>query len=295
MKKHFNFSKLIAGCMNWGKWGAGFTTVQYLQLIEESLAAGITSFDHADIYGGYTTESEFGQALKQKPSLRQQMQLITKCGIKMLAAERPGNKIKSYNTSKEYIIQSAEQSLLNLQTDYLDLLLIHRPDPLMNPDEIAEAFLQLKKEGKVLHFGVSNFTPSKTSLLHSRFIVEVNQVEISLLHLDPFLNGQLDHCIENNIIPMAWSPLGGGKLNAPEKDGKIKRILSVAEKLGKKYAAEPEDILFAFLAKHPAGILPVAGTTKISRLQSALKAIEINIEREEWFMLWSASTGNEVA
>lgn len=280
--------------MNWGKWGAGFTTVQYLQLIEESLAAGITSFDHADIYGGYTTESEFGQALKQKPSLRQQMQLITKCGIKMLAAERPGNKIKSYNTSKEYIIQSAEQSLLNLQTDYLDLFLIHRPDPLMNPDEIAEAFLQLKKEGKVLHFGVSNFTPSQTSLLHSRFIVEVNQVEISLLHLDPFLNGQLDHCIEHNIIPMAWSPLGGGKLNAPEKDGKIKRILSVAEKLGKKYAADPEDILFAFLAKHPAGILPVAGTTKISRLQSALKAVEINIEREEWFMLWSASTGQEV-
>jgi len=280
--------------MNWGKWGAGFSTVQYLQLIEESVAAGITSFDHADIYGGYTTESEFGQALKQKPSLRQQMQLITKCGIKMLAAERPGNKIKSYNTSKEYIIQSAEQSLLNLQTDYLDLFLIHRPDPLMNPDEIAEAFLQLKKEGKVLHFGVSNFTPSQTSLLHSRFKVEVNQVEISLLHLDPFLNGQLDHCIEHNIIPMAWSPLGGGKLNAPEKDGKIKRILSVAEKLGKKYALEPEDILFAFLAKHPAGILPVAGTTKISRLQSALKAVELNIESEEWFMLWSASTGKEV-
>jgi predicted oxidoreductase len=151
-------SPIIAGCMKWGQWGVKYSTAQYLQLIEDCIVNKITSFDHADIYGDYTVEEEFGNALKPKPHLRQQIQLITKCGIRRFTPNRPEHKINSYDTSRLHIITSAERSLKNLKTDYLDLLFIHRPDPLMNPHEIAEAFSHLKKEGKVLHFGVSNFT-----------------------------------------------------------------------------------------------------------------------------------------
>jgi predicted oxidoreductase len=254
----------------------------------------ITSFDHADIYGDYTTEEDFGKALVQLPGIRQKIQLITKCGIKMPVAIRPSFKIKSYNTSKKYIIECAERSLTNLHTDYLDAFLIHRPDPLMNPLEIAEAFSILKTEGKVLHFGVSNFMPSQTSLLHKYFPVELNQIEISLLHLEPFHNGQLDQCIEENILPMAWSPLGGGNLINDLAGERSKEIKNVAAALGDKYKTSVENIMLAFLHRHPSGIIPVLGTSKIERLKSAMQAAHLQLEAEEWFMLWQASAGKEV-
>lgn len=290
-----SFSPVVAGTMNWGQWGSRFSTSAYLELIEQCIAENITTFDHADIYGHYTTEEEFGKALALKPSLRQKIQLITKCGIKMVAPNRPSHTIKSYDTSKEHIIYSVENSLHNLHTDFIDLLLIHRPDPLMDPDEIAGAFQQLKDQGKVLQFGVSNFTPSQTDMLSNRFPVSVNQLEISILHLHPFVNGSLDQCLEKRIIPMAWSPLGGGSLfNNPEDDRK-KRILAAAEILSAKYNTTPDQLLLSWLFLHPSGILPVMGTTKIERLKAAMAAVSIKIAREEWFMLWRASTGHEVA
>lgn len=290
-----SFSPVVAGTMNWGQWGSRFSTSAYLELIEQCIAENITTFDHADIYGHYTTEEEFGKALALKPSLRQKIQLITKCGIKMVAPNRPSHTIKSYDTSKEHIIYSVENSLHNLHTDFIDLLLIHRPDPLMDPDEIAGAFQQLKDQGKVLQFGVSNFTPSQTDMLSNRFPVSVNQLEISILHLHPFVNGSLDQCLEKRIIPMAWSPLGGGSLfNNPEDDRK-KRILAAAEILSAKYNTTPDQLLLSWLFLHPSGILPVMGTTKIERLKAAMAAVSIKITREEWFMLWRASTGHEVA
>lgn len=287
-------SPVIAGCMKWGQWGVKYSTAQYLQLIEECIAANITSFDHADIYGDYTVEEEFGNALKQKPRLRQQMQLITKCGIRRLTPNRPEHKIHSYDTSREHIILSVEKSLKNLNTDYIDLLLIHRPDPLMNPPEIAEAFSQLKKDGKVLHFGVSNFTPSQMDMMVTAFRIEYNQLEVSVLHLDPFHDGSLDKCIEHSIRPMSWGPLGSGKLYGAEGDERNIRILAVANLLAEKYNAAVDQILLAFLFKHPSGIIPVIGSTKIERLKTAYAAAEINIEREEWFMLWRASKGHEI-
>ena len=151
------FTTPVAGCMRWGIWGAGFNTNEFLRIINECVEHGITSFDHADIYGDYTTESDFGDALKASPSLRQQIQLITKCGIQLVTPNRSHHNIKSYNTSKEHIVESAENSLRNFHTDYIDLFLIHRPDPLMNPEEVAEAIARLKQQGKILHFGVSNF------------------------------------------------------------------------------------------------------------------------------------------
>jgi len=287
-------SPIIAGCMKWGQWGAKFSSAQYLQLIENCIAAGITSFDHADIYGDYTVEEEFGEALKQKPHLRLQMQLITKCGIRRFTPNRPEHRINSYDTSKEHIIASVENSLRNLSTDYLDLLLIHRPDPLMHPHEIADAFTQLKQQGKVIHFGVSNFTPTQMDMMMTAFGVEFNQLEVSVLKLDPFHDGTLDKCIQHYIRPMAWGPLGSGRFHKEDEDEQNKRILAVAQLLAAKYDASIDQVLLAFLFKHPAGIIPVLGSTKIERLKSALDAAKINIEREEWFMLWRASTGHEV-
>ncbi len=281
--------------MKWGKWGSCFSTPEYLSAINFCIENNINSFDHADIYGDYTTEKEFGDALKNKASLRTKINLTTKCGIKMLSGNRPTHTIKSYDTSSSYIMRCAEQSLENLHTDYIDVFLLHRSDPLMNPIEIAEAFLKLKQQGKVLHFGVSNFTPSKVDLLNEYYPVEVNQIEISVSNLEAFHNGQLDQCIQKKIIPMAWSPLGGGSLFAEVKDEKSIRILNAAKILDKKYNVGIDNILLAFLTTHPAGIIPVLGTSKIERLKSAIVNSGLQLEREEWFMLWAASTGQDVA
>ena len=287
-------SPVIAGCMKWGQWGVSYSTAQYLQLIEDCINNKITSFDHADIYGDYTVEEEFGAALKQKPHLRQQVQLITKCGIRRFTPNRPEHKINSYDTSKAHIISSAERSLKNLNTDFIDLLLIHRPDPLMDPHEIAEAFDQLKNHGKVLHFGVSNFTASQMEMMAKVWKVEFNQLEVSVIHLDPFHDGTLDKCIEYAIRPMSWGPLGSGKLYINEPDERSLRILAVAKILAEKYKATVDQVLLAFVFKHPSNIIPVIGSTKIERLKSAYVAASMNIEREEWFMLWRASMGHEV-
>lgn len=295
MNNRLTLSPVVAGCMKWGSWGAAFSTDQYQAAAEACLAAGITTFDHADIYGDYSTEADFGNMLQASPSLRQQMQIITKFGIKMPVASRPSFRIKSYDTSREYILHCAELSLQNLHTDYLDVLLIHRPSPLMHPEEIAEAFSQLKKQGKVLHFGVSNFTPSQMALLHTYFPVEINQLEVSLLQMETLHNGQLDYCLQGKIIPMAWGPLGSGRLFAPdEKDEQVIRIRKTATALAEKYRVSLESILLAFLHRHPAGIIPVLGTSKPERLLEAMQTSSLQLEAEEWFMLWEASAGRQV-
>jgi predicted oxidoreductase len=288
-------SPVIAGSMKWGQWGAKFSTSGYLEMIENCLSIGVTTFDHADIYGDYTTEEEFGAALKLKPELRPSLQLISKCGIKMVAARRPLHKIKSYDTSRQHIIESVERSLKNFHTDYLDIFLIHRPDPLMHPAEISEAVDKLKKEGKVLHFGVSNFTTSQTSMVNSQISVEFNQIELSIVKMDPIYNGQLDQCIELGIRPMAWSPLGGGNIFAKLTiDERILRIVSAATILAEHYNVDADQILLAWLLVHPSGIIPVLGTSKIERIKKAYNATLIKLTREEWFMLWRASKGREV-
>lgn len=290
-----NYSSVIAGTMKWGFWGSKFNSTAYEQMINDCIAIGVTSFDHADIYGSYTTEEEFGQVLKQNPSLRKQMQLITKCGIQMVSPNRPQHKIKSYDTSFEHIIESVETSLENFSTDYIDCLLIHRPDQLFDADEVAKAFTQLKQQGKVLHFGVSNFRKWQVDLLNSRFPVEVNQIECSLLQLNPFVDGTLDQCQQHHITPMAWSPLGGGSLFTDTDDEQNKRIIAVANFLAEKYASAPDVIILSWLLTHPSGIRPVLGTSRIERIKAAVAATQIKLEREEWFMLWRASTGKEVA
>ncbi|MEW7291688.1 aldo/keto reductase [Aquimarina sp. 2304DJ70-9] len=288
-------SRIVAGCMNWGEWGANLSVDQARKLIDGCLDLNVTSFDHADIYGHYTTETLFGNALKGNSSLREKMQLVSKCGIKLVTPNRPDNKIKSYDTSKEYILHSVEQSLTNLQTDYLDLLLIHRPSPLLHPEEVAEAFAKLKKDGKVLYFGVSNFTSSQFEMLNTFVPLETNQIEISPLHLEPFVNGTLDQCISKKVKPMGYSTLAGGKFFAKKPEDRVLRINKVVDQLAQKYNVAPDQILTSWILKHPSGILPIIGSTKINRIQSALESLNTKITDQEWFMIWEASIGEEVA
>jgi len=285
--------KPIVGCMRWGVWGENFTTSQYEQIINQCLEIELNIFDHADIYGHYTTEADFGNALKGNTSLRSQIKIITKCGINMLTPNRPHHAIKSYDTSAAHITKSVEQSLQNFHTDYIDTLLIHRPDILIDVEEVATTINALKNAGKIKSFGVSNFTTSQVALLHKYIPVEHHQVEISVTNLTAFDNGVLDQCQLENIEAQSWSPMGNGIFT--EKTEQHARILAEAENLSKTYECGINQILLAFLYAHPSQIVPVIGTTKFERISEAKKAMEIELKREDFYKLWSASTGKEVA
>lgn len=288
-------SKLIAGTMKWGSWGAQFDRSAYCEMIAHCIDLGINSFDHADIYGDYSTEAEFGAATAFMGLSRNSFKLITKCGIRLVSPERPGHKIKSYDSSREHIVSSVERSLKNLKTDYLDCLLLHRPDPLLDPAEVAETFRVLFDSGKVLTFGVSNFSISQVDLITSYYPIAVHQIEVSIIQLQPFLNGTLDQCLKNTIVPLAWSPLGGGNLFSPSaSDERSKRLIATASYLAEKYNCTPDLVLLSWLFSHPSGIHPVLGTSRKERIKSACQAIDIQLTREDWFFLWRASTGIEV-
>ncbi len=289
-------SRIVAGTMTWGEWGADYPASKMAEMIQHSLSLGITTFDHADIYGHYSTEATFGEALSSLgSSVRAQMQLVTKCGIRLTTHRRPNNKIKSYDTSKDYIIASAEASLQQLQTDYLDLFLIHRPDPLMHPDEVAEAFEALRASGKVRAFGVSNFTPTQFSLLNSRTALVTNQVECNPLEPGVLFDGTTDQLMQAKLHPMIWSPLGGSKYFAGEGTS-VLRLRDTVKRLAKKYGNVSEDIiLLAWILSHPAQMLPVVGTTKKERLTATLSALELDLSREDWFAILEAARGHEVA
>jgi len=285
--------KPIVGCMRWGVWGENFTTSQYEKIIDQCLAIGLNIFDHADIYGHYTTEADFGNALKGNTSLRNKIKIITKCGINMLTPNRPDHAIKSYDTSAAHIIKSVEQSLIHFHTDYIDTLLIHRPDILINVEEVAATITALKTSGKIKSFGVSNFTTSQVALLHKYIPVEHHQVEISVTNLNAFDNGVLDQCQLENIEAQSWSPMGNGLFTTDTEQHT--RILAAAASLSKAYECSVSQILLAFLYAHPSQIVPVIGTTKFERIQEAAKAMEIELTREDFYKLWTASTGKEVA
>lgn len=283
----------IVGCMRWGVWGENFTTKQYETIIDQCLSIGLHVFDHADIYGHYTTEADFGEALKGKSNLRQQIKLITKCGINMITPNRPHQTIKSYDTSAAHIKKSIEQSLQNFHTDYIDTLLIHRPDLLLNPEEVASTINELKAAGKIKSFGVSNFNTHQVSNLSKHLKIEHHQVEISVTNMNAFDDGVLDQCQTMGIEAQSWSPLGNGLFT--ESTEKNKRILQTAEGLATKYATGVNEILLAFLYIHPAHIAPVIGTTKFERIETAKKAMDIELTRADFYQLWQASAGHEVA
>lgn len=286
------FSRIIQGCMTWGVWGKQFNERQMVETIHHCLEQGITTFDHADIYGDYTTEGEWGSAFAKANIPRETVQIISKCGIQMMGDNRPENTIKHYQYDKDYIIASAERSLKELQTEYLDLFLLHRPSPLLAPDEVAAAVSQLKEQGKIKNFGLSNFTASQTALVASSVEVSANQLEISITERSALDNGSLDYMMTNGITPMSWSPLGSVFREETPQSDRIKKAL---EPLCEKYNATQDQLLLAWLLKHPAGIHPVIGTTTASRITNAVLAEKIALSLKDWFTILEASVGEEVA
>ena len=286
-----DFSKIIVGVMRWGIWGANHSESGVQKLIETSLEEDLYTFDHADIYGGYTTEELFGNAFSEMKINREKIQLITKCGICM-PSEKKNFPLKYYNYSKEYILNQVDESLKNLKTDYIDLLLLHRPSPLINPEEIAAAFGVLRSSGKVRDFGVSNFTTSQFDLISKYFPQLVtNQVEVSLTETKAFYDGTIDQMMLKKLQPMAWSVMGTYFSEDSERTARIKSVLEV---LTKKYNAEEAQLLLAFLLKHPSKIIPIIGTSKVESIKSLKKSIQINLEIEDWFSLLEASLGHDV-
>lgn len=284
----------------YGAWrllddGQGAGVQQVLTLIETCLDSGITTIDHADIYGGYRVEEAFGAALRARPGLRQRMELVTKCGIMLVNPARPKTWIKHYDYSRQHLVESVESSLSNLGTDYLDVLLLHRPSPLLDPDEVAEAVNQLVTQGKVRHVGVSNFTPAQLDTLASRLSrpLVTNQVELHPLRLEPFLDGTLEQCLQRRISPMAWSPLAGGRLLKGEGQAES-RVRAVLAALARQYGAELDQLVYAWLLRHPAKIIPVLGTQKLERITAAARALELKLDTQDWFAVWSASSGAPV-
>jgi len=288
-----SLSRIVAGMWRLADWSYDPQTL--LSFLKNCIDGGVTSFDHADIYGNYTCEEHFGRALALDPGLRERMQLVTKCDIRLISKQRPENRVKHYDTSKGHILDSVDRSLMALNTDRVDLLLLHRPDPFMDADETAEALGELKTTGKVLAFGVSNFTVSQFNLLASRcsFPLVTNQIEFSVLAMDPLEDGTLDQCQELRIQPMAWSPLGGGRLFQGQGEQEV-RVRKALQEIGAELGASIDQVALAWILHHPGRIIPVLGTGKIERVKQAVRALEIPLSREQWFALWTASKGHGV-
>lgn len=294
MAQNLEFSRIIQGLWRLAEWN--MTEQELLSFIESCLEMDITTFDHADIYGDYTCEALFGKALQLKPSLRDNMQIVTKCGIALQSPKFPERYIGHYNTSTDHIIKSAEQSLQNLNTDYIDVLLIHRPDSFMNPAEVAEAFSRLKQEGKVRHFGVSNFLPSQFNMLSSYldFPLITNQIEVSVMQLEHFEKGTIDQCQENRISPMVWSPLTGGEIFKGESERTL-RLRHTLEKIATDFDIDGIDsIMYAWLLAHPANMLPIVGSGKLERVKTAGEATKLKLDRQQWFTIFESSNGHPV-
>ncbi|MEH6891683.1 aldo/keto reductase [Bacillus sp. JJ864] len=294
MAQNLEFSRIIQGFWRLAEWN--MTDQELLSFIESCMEMGITTFDHADIYGEYTCEALFGKALQLKPSLRSNMEIVTKCGIAPPSPKFPERYVAHYNTSTEHIIKSAEQSLQNLNTDYIDVLLIHRPDPFMNPAEVAEAFSRLKQEGKVRHFGVSNFLPSQFNMLSSYldFPLITNQIEVSVMQLEHFEKGTIEQCQEKRISPMIWSPLTGGEIFKGESERTL-RLRRILEKIATDFdIAEIDSIMYAWLLAHPANMLPIVGSGKLERIKTAVEATKLTLDRQQWFTIFESSNGHPV-
>lgn len=285
------FSQIIYGAMRLPADPEGSEPKQVRAKIDACLEVGITTFDHADIYGGYTCEALFGAALAEDTSLREQMQIVTKTGI------CPGRRhgVQHYNLSRDHIVASLEQSLTNLQTDHVDALLLHRPDPLLDADDAAAALTQLRNDGKILHAGVSNFTPSQLELLQSRldFPLITNQIKISALATDAFTDGSLDQCQRLQIHPMAWSPMAKGDI-ATGTDKQSTRVRSAMLRIAEAHGVELDQVALAWLLAHPSMIHPVIGTNRLDRIRDAAGATKVTLERMEWFAIYEASRGEPV-
>lgn len=260
--------------------------------VNACLDQGITTIDQADIYGGYMAEELFGTALKASPALRDKIEIVTKCDIVAPAGRHSGARVKHYDTSRAHIHASVDMSLKLMNTDRIDLLLVHRPDPFMDPHETGPALDALIEAGKVRAVGVSNFKPHDWTLLQSamKSPLVTNQIEISLLTHDPFTNGDIAFLQERGLPPMAWSPLSGGGLFGSAVGTLNAALDTVADAHGVDRAA----VAIAWLMAHPSGIMPVMGTNRIARIRAFSDALKVGMDRQTWFELYTAALGREV-
>jgi predicted oxidoreductase len=274
-------SKIVIGTMKWGQWGANYSANEMAGLIEKSCELGLTSFDHAAIYGSYSTEEDFGNAFKLTGISREKVQFVTKCGIQHPCNSKP-YKVKHYDYSSSEVSLSVENSLRNLKTDYIDLFLLHRPSPLMSVNEIADVIIPLMENGTIRSFGVSNFGASKITLLSKQLPIKYNQIEASITKPDHLFDDLLDYMETESIIPMAWKPLG-----TVFQDGMMQKeeVSDVLQQLTLKYSCNADALLLAWLMKHSSGIIPVIGTTSAARIESQAGALNLNISTEDWFLL----------
>ena len=281
----------------YGMWRLGDdpdTSPAHVQAkIDSCLAQGITTMDQADIYGGYTAEAILGAALKDAPALRDQIEIVTKCDIVAPVGRYADARVKHYDTSAAHITASVEASLRDMATDRVDLLLIHRPDPLIDPDETGAALDGLIASGKVRAVGVSNFRPWDMDLLQSRMTARLvtNQIELSLMAHDAFVNGDMAYLHQHRIAPMAWSPLAGGQLAHAAPAGMREKLDTLGTDAGTDWSA----VAIAWLLHHPSGILPVMGTNSLERIARISDALRVPMDRQTWYELYTLALGREVA
>lgn len=292
LSDRLELSQVVMGCMRIAD--AGITENELLTLVEACLDMGVTSIDHAPVYGGYTCEKIFGNAvLRKRPELREKMQLITKAGI--VCPGHEGNRTIYYNSTKAEILKEMDQSLEKLGTDHVDLLLIHRPDPLADPAETADALETVVKEGKALHVGVSNFMPSQTAMLQSCLSIPLvtNQVELSVKNTENFFNGVVDDAFTRRIPLMAWSPLGGGEVFCSQEE-KFVRLRSVLTEIAQEHGASMDEVMYAWLFRHPVRIAALTGTMNVNRIRAAADAADLELSYDEWYRILEASRGFSV-
>jgi predicted oxidoreductase len=281
----------------WGAWRlmqAQLTPQALNRWINECVAIGVTSFDHADIYGDYAAQAHFGQALALSPGLRSQVQLLSKCGVAKVSAARPAHRVKTYQSSPDYIAQSIDDALLALGTDYLDLWMLHRPDYLMDACETAYALLSAQHSGKVQHVGVSNFSCAQVQLLGQQMAqpLAVHQVEFSLAARQALDNDTLVQCQQLGMTPMAWSPLAGGSLF---NDSAIaQRLAPELARLAQQHGCDTSAVALAWLMRCPSGVVPVIGTLSATHLQHAWQATQITLDHADWYSLLVAASGEKL-
>jgi predicted oxidoreductase len=285
-------SAVVAGVWRMAEWQ--MDTAARVRWIEQCLDLGITSFDHADIYGGYTVEALFGQALAAAPGLRQRLQIVTKCGIKLVSPQRPDHTIKSYDSSPAHVVASVDESLHALRTDHIDVLLMHRPDLLMDPDALADTFAALRRAGKVGHFGVSNHAPGQLAMLHRRFALVTQQIEFSPLQMRALADGTLEQCVDLGLRPMIWSPLAGGRLFGGDGEH-VNRVRGVLQALADGRGVSLATMAYAWVLRHPSKPLPITGSRRIEALRDAVAALAVTLSAQDWYRVWQASIGHEVA
>jgi predicted oxidoreductase len=288
------FSHLVQGYWRLGAWD--LSAQERLSFLKQHIELGISTVDHAAIYDGGHCETLFGEALKLEPTLREQIEIVSKFGINGIATSETEKRVSHYDSSKVAILESTDNSLRRLGVEQLDVLLVHRPDFIMDADQVADAFSELKQSGKVKHFGVSNFTPSQFSLLQSRLDkpLVTNQIELNPINFDVISDGTLDQLQQHRVRPMAWSCLAGGDIFSAQTE-QAERLRTTLTELAEELGAKSIDqVIYAWVLQHPSNPVALLGTGNIARVKDAVGALALKMSTEQWYRVWVASKGFSV-